>query len=171
MAKDTFYSSGQKPKSSILKSTFVNRLSSLFGYKPVGDTPKTEIGKKYGIEFVKVDLNSPGYRFKNAALGNLFESHNLSEKLERLFDAYMEETTLTYNDIQDRQKRLNELSYLYYNDPFCARVVELVGDEATQLDVQNRLISVESPNLNFSARVYELLQLWGVTQQRIQGTI
>ena len=60
MAKDTFYSSGQKPKSSILKSTFVNRLSSLFGYKPVGDTPKTEIGKKYGIEFVKVDLNSPG---------------------------------------------------------------------------------------------------------------
>lgn len=169
MAKDTFYSSGQKPKSSILKSTFVNRLSSLFGYKPVGDTPKTEIGKRYGIEFVKVDLNSPGYRFKNAALGNLFESHNLSEKLERLFDAYMEETTLTYNDIQDRQKRLNELSYLYYNDPFCARVVELVGDEATQLDVQNRLISVESPNLNFSARVYELLQLWGVTQQRIQG--
>lgn len=169
MAKDTFYTSGQKPKSSILKSTFVNRLSSLFGYKPVGDAPKTDIGKRYGIEFVKVDLNSPAYRFKNAALGNLFESHNLSEKLERLFDAYMEETTLTYNDIQDRQKRLNELSYLYYNDPFCARVVELVGDEATQLDVQNRLISVESPNLSFSSRVYELLQLWGVTQQRIQG--
>lgn len=166
---DTFYTSGGKPKSNILKSTFVNRLSSLFGYKPVGDQPKTEIGKRYGMEFVKVDLNSPQYRFKNAALGNLFESHNLSENLERLFNAYMDETTLSYNDIQDRQKRLNELSYLFYNDPFCARVVELVGDEATQLDVQDRIISVESPNLNFSARVYELMNLWGITQQRIQG--
>ena len=167
--RSSLYISGQKPKSSILKSTFVSRLSSLFGYRPVTGEAKTEIGKKYNIEFVQVDLNNEAYRFKNAALGNIFQNKPLSENLERLFDAYMEETTLSYSDIQERQTRLNELSFLYYNDIFCSRVVKLVGDEATQLDVQDRILTVDSPNLNFSNKCYELFTRWGITQQRIQS--
>lgn len=168
---EDLFVSGQAPASGILKSTFISRLTSLFGYRPASDKARATnaISSKYGLELVRVDLNSDAYRFKDAALGSVFDSHQLAEPLEKYFDAYMDETTLSYNDIQDRQKRLNELSFFYYNDVFGSRVVELTAAEATQLDVQNRILSVESPNMNFTNKCYELFSQWGITQQRIQG--
>lgn len=168
MAND-FYQSGESPKSSILKSSYIDRLSSVFGFKAKG---KKNTGDpfvdKYGLEFVRVDLNNDAYRFKNAALGSVFKSDKLTESLEKYFDAYMADTTFSYNDIQDRQKRLNELSFFYYNDNFGYRVVELCAAEATQLDVQKNILTVESPNTNFVAKCYELFARWGINQQRLQ---
>lgn len=167
---DDIYRSGDTPKSSILKSSYITRLSSLFGYrvkKPNSGTTR-DFPSRLGLEFVRVDLNNDAYRFKNAALGSVFKSEHLTENLEKYFDAYMTETTLSYNDIQDRQRRLNELSFFYYNDNFGYRVVELCAAEATQLDVQNRILTIESPNANFSAKCYELFSRWGITQQRLQ---
>ena len=45
---------------------------------------------------------------------------------------------------------------MYYNEVYVSRVVELVADEATQLDAQNRILAVESPNLAVTQRCYEL---------------
>lgn len=166
---DDIYRSGKAPKSSILKSTYVSRLSSLFGYRAKRDERSEDpLVSKYGMEFVRVDLNNDAYRFKNAALGSVFKSEHLSENVEKYFDAYMQETTLSYNDIQDRQQRLNELSFFYYNDDFGYRVVELCAAEATQLDVQNRILTVDSPNAAFSSKCYELFARWGINQQRLQ---
>lgn len=166
---DDIYRSGKAPKSSILKSTYVSRLSSLFGYRAKRDEKSEDpLVSKYGMEFVRVDLNNDAYRFKNAALGSVFKSEHLSENVEKYFDAYMQETTLSYNDIQDRQQRLNELSFFYYNDDFGYRVVELCAAEATQLDVQNRILTVDSPNAAFSSKCYELFARWGINQQRLQ---
>lgn len=169
MATNDFYQSGTTPKSSILKSSYIDRLSSVFGFraksrKNTGD-PFVD---KYGVEFVRVDLNNDAYRFKNAALGSVFKSETLTENLEKYFDAYMSDTTFSYNDIQDRQKRLNELSFFYYNDDFGYRVVELCAAEATQLDVQRNILTVESPNANFVSKCYELFARWGINQQRLQ---
>lgn len=166
---DDIYRSGSTPKSSILKSSYVSRLSSLFGYRAKRDEKSNDpLVTKYGMEFVRVDLNNDAYRFKNAALGSVFKSEHLSENVEKYFDAYMQETTLSYNDIQDRQQRLNELSFFYYNDDFGYRVVELCAAEATQLDVQNRILTVDSPNAAFSSKCYELFARWGINQQRLQ---
>lgn len=166
---DDIYRSGQAPKSSILKSSYVSRLSSLFGFRAKRDEKSEDpLVSKYGMEFVRVDLSNDSYRFKNAALGSVFKSEHLSETVEKYFDAYMEETTLSYNDIQDRQQRLNELSFFYYNDDFGYRVVELCAAEATQLDVQNRILTIDSPNAAFSSKCYELFARWGINQQRLQ---
>ena len=166
---DDIYRSGEAPKSSILKSSYVSRLSSLFGFRAKRDDKSDDpLVKKYGMEFVRVDLNNDAYRFKNAALGSVFKSEHLTENVEKYFDAYMQETTLSYNDIQDRQQRLNELSFFYYNDDFGYRVVELCAAEATQLDVQNRILTVDSPNAAFSSKCYELFSRWGINQQRLQ---
>lgn len=170
MANNSTFYSNKKPLSSILKSTFVGRLSSLFGFRQTDkDKAQTDIGKQYGLDFVRVDLDNANYKFKNAALGSVFESHALSEKVERLFRAYMDDTTFAYDDIIDRQRRLNELTFLCDNNFFARRVVDLVGNEATQVSAQQRLLSCESPNLNFVNKVYELLNTWGVTAPRIQG--
>lgn len=166
---DNIYKSDSAPKSSILKSSYISRLSSLFGFRAKKAEPgNSDFPSKYGMEFVRVDLNNDAYRFKNAALGSVFKSEGLTENLEKYFDAYMTETTLSYNDIQDRQKRLNELSFFYYNDDFGYRVVELCAAEATQLDVQRNILTVESPNANFVSKCYELFSRWGITQQRLQ---
>src|SRR5574344_983221 len=162
------YNSKQAPKSAILNSTFINRLNSIFGFRTSNGTA-TEIERKYGLKFVKVDLNNDAYRIKNAAVGSIFQDTKFTTNLEKYFNAYLNDNTISYNDIQERQQRLNELSFMYYNDCYISRVCKLVADEATQLDVQNRIIAVESPNISYTQRCYELFSIWGLTQQRIHG--
>ena len=167
------YISGTGPKSSIIKSTFHDRLSAFYGFRAVGggSSSQTALERRTGVKFVKVDLNNQAYRVQNASLGNVFDSRLLSSKLERYFDAWMSETSLSYDDIADRQARLNELAFMQYNEPFVSRVVQLVADEATNLDEQDRLITVSSPNGTFIEKCYELFSQWGITQQRIHGAI
>lgn len=170
--KETTYTSSQPAQSRIVKNTFVNRLNSLFGFATLRPNQrrdaKTSIEKDYGLKFVKVDLDNQAYRISNAALGRVYDSEMFSSHLEKLFTSYLNETQCSYDDIIDRQKRIDELSYLYYNDVMCSRVVHLCADEATQIDMQDRIISVESPNANFTNRTYELLSQWGADiQQRV----
>ena len=176
MAKDklkeaSVYKSDAKPKSSIINSSFINRLNSIFGFKTLskGDKPETEIEKQWGIRFVRVDLNNDAYRVKNAAIGSTFKSQKLNSTVEHYFDAYLEDNSVSYADIQDRQARLNELSFMYYNDVFISRCCHLVADEATQIDKQDRIISIESPNANFVEHTYNLLNSWGITQARLNA--
>ena len=163
------FSSGQAPKSAILNSAFVNRLNSIFGFRTIKDKSKamSQFEKNYGIKFVKVDLSNEAYRIKNAALGNTFESIELTQNIQKYLDAYLNENTVSYNDIVDRIRRLNELSFMFYNDSYISGVVKLAASEATQNDVQDRIISVESPNLSFSQKCYELFSIWGITKQSI----
>ena len=165
------YISGGTPKSSIIKSTFHDRLSSFYGYRPASTGGASAMERRTGVKFVKVDLNNNAYRVQNASLGNVFDSRFLSSKLEKYFDAWMSETSLSYDDIADRQTRLNELAFMQYNEPFVSRVIQLVADEATNLDEQDRLITVSSPNGNFVEKCYELFAQWGITQQRIHGVM
>lgn len=164
----SIYTSGKSPVSSIIRDTFLSRLSAIHGYRAIEPSNKADFAAKYGMEFVRVDLDNPAYKVKDAALGSVFSSRKLNSNLEKSFDAYVNETLFSYNDIQDRQKRCDELFHFYCNSDYGKVVVDLTADEATQLDMQNRIISVDSPNLIFTNKVYELLNLWGFTQSRIR---
>lgn len=172
LKEDTIYHSGTKPKFSILNSSFVQRMNSIYGFRTLGDgqTPQNQIEKDYKIRFVRVDLSNSAYKYHNAALGSVFQSKGLNEHLEKYFDSWLNETSLSYEDIQDRQMRMNKLKYMCDNDVFVSRCVQLVADEATQLDVQDRLISIESPNNSFVEKVYTLLNKWGITQNVVNET-
>lgn len=166
----TYISSGQN-RSQVARSGFFGRLTSLFGWRQSTSGPGKGFSSERtaGVQFVKVDADNPTMREVDAKLGSLFTQSPLSDKLEKLFDAWLRDSTNSYGDLRDRQKRIGELIFMYYNDPFISRVVQLVADEATQLDVQDRLISIESPDPRLTARVYQLLDQWGVTQQRVHG--
>jgi hypothetical protein len=167
LQEDSIYISGQRPKSKIFGNVFTKRLSSLYGYQGVqSKDAQTSIEKAYGLRFVKVDVGNTAYRTKHAALGSIFKSAPLSTPLQHYLEAYLEQTSLSYNDIAERQTRLNELRFAVCNDPFLGRTCRLVADEATQLDDQNRLISVESPSIAFVNRCYELFAQWGISQSR-----
>lgn len=171
--KETTYTSGAPAKSRILQTSFINRINSLYGFRTVNkntnDASLSHLEKSTGIKFVKVDLDNDNYRISQASLGQHFENKPLSDSLERYYDAYLHDTTTSYSDIQDRQRRLCELTYMRDNSPFIQKACDLVADEATQLDMQNRIISIESPNSLFVSKTYELLAQWGVTQKRIRS--
>lgn len=170
LKEETIYTSGSTPRSSILNSTFVQRVNSVFGYRTMsaGQKPENDIERNYGLRFVRVDINNPSYKIHNAALGSTYKSNALSKNLEKYFDAYLDETSTSYSDIRDRQARLDDLTYMYYNDSFIKRAADLCADEATQLDDQDRLISIDSPNSNFIERTYALFNQWGITPSRVR---
>jgi len=166
----TTYLSSAFPQSQIARQGFMGRLSSLWGWRASSaQDSQTKLSKKAGVQFVRVDPNNKSMRELDAKLGALFQNVPLSDRLEKLFEAWLRDSTNGYDDLRDRQKRINELNFMYYNDPFISRVVQLVADEATQLDVQDRLLSVESPDPRMAKRIYQLLDMWGINQQRIHG--
>lgn len=166
----SIFNSKEAPKSQILNNSFNSRLSSLWGFKGVSrQNAENDFEKQSGIRFVKVDTANSAYRVKQAALGSIFKNTPLTTTLNKYFNAYLNETTLVYSDIRERLQRLNELRFAVLNDPFLGRVCELVAGEATQLDQQNRLLTVESPSVAFTNKCYELFAQWGITQQRIYG--
>jgi len=167
----TTYITGKGNQSSIARTGFLSRLTSWWGWRPNSEKGKSSnsIAGKYGIDMVRVDLDNMSQRGSDARLGELFSKSPFSDKLGKLFDAWLRDSTNGYDDLRDRQKRINELKFMYYNDPFISRVTQLAPDEATQLTIQDRLISVESPNPVFVDRIYELFDLWGITQSRVHG--
>lgn len=168
--QENIYLSGEKPKSEIYKNSFASRLSSLWGWQGIKTKQaQNEFEKANGLRLVKVDTANPAYRVKHAALGSIFKSSPLATNLNKYFNAYVNETTLVYSDIEERQQRLGELRFAVLNDPMLSRVCQLVSDEATQLDDQNRLLTVESPSIAFVNKCYELFSQWGLTQSRISS--
>lgn len=167
----TTYMSGNTPQSQTSRANLFGRLTSLFGWRASSATQNqsTKLGKKTGLQFVRVDPNNKSMRELDAKLGSIFQNVPLSDRLEKLFEAWLRDSTNGYDDLRDRQKRIGELMFMYYNDSFISRVVQLVADEATQLDVQDRILSVESPDPRMAERIYQLFDMWGVSQQRIHG--
>ena len=110
MAERNLFVSNKQPVSKVLNSTFINRLNSLFGFRTVSkDQAQTSFEKNYGLKFVRVDLNNTAYRIENSSLGSFYNSTNFNTTLEKYFDAYLNETTLSYSDIVERMARINEL--------------------------------------------------------------
>lgn len=164
------FSSNNAPKSEIQRKSFTQRLSAIFGWRSIDkEKATTEFEKNSGLRFVKVDVGNSTFQIKHAALGNVFKNQKLSSNVNRLFNAYLDETAFTYSSIEERQKRLSELRFAVSNDPFLKRTCQLVADEATQLDDQDRLITVTAENVLFANRCYELFAQWGITQQRISA--
>ena len=91
LKEDTIYHSGQKPKFSILNSSFVQRMNSLYGFRTLdgNQQPLNQIEKDYKIRFVRVDLANSAYKYHNAALGSVFQSKELNGNLEKYFDSWL----------------------------------------------------------------------------------
>lgn len=166
-----FTSNNGRPKSALLMKSFNHRLASLFGWRPVDKKKgQTSFEKNTGIRFVKVDVGNDAYRIKQAAIGNVFKQSQLTTTVDKLFNSYLDETSIVYSDIQERQERLSELRFAVTNSAFLSRACRLCADEATQFDDQSRLITIESPSVPFMNRCYELFSQWGLTQSRIHAT-
>lgn len=157
------------PKESMIKkSGFNNFMSRLFGWGRA--TSGNRVGNS-SIGFSKVDIGS-NERVGQALLNqrpNLSNTGNA--KLEALFESWLSDNTDKMTDIQRRKERIDQIQYMVLNDPYVNRTVALYADEATQLDQQDTILSIETPDPRMTKTMYNLLNKWGLTQNRIRATI
>jgi len=152
------------PQSSAIKrSAFGNFMSTLFGWR------KTD---NKSVEFSKVDIDAKEQRIGQALLDNAPNLNaKMSQKLEELFNIWLSDNTDKFTEIQKRQNRNNQLLYMVLNDPYVNRTVELYADEACQLDQQDTIIQIDTPDPMMTRDMYKLLNSWGISQTRIRDTI
>jgi len=143
---------------------FFASLSKLFGFRRSGNKQ----GNK-GVEFVKVDPQSE-MSVAQAKIGKVMRT-KMGDRLEEYFNAWLNETTDSVGTLQDRFKRIAELEFAINNDPFLGMTVDLMADEATQLDQQDKLVMVDCANYRMKQRMEELLTQWAVTQNRVRGAM
>lgn len=170
---DTIYRSDKPAQSAIKKQGLQNFLSTLFGWRRSAKKNNVNFNtsqKQDPLEFVSVDVDS-SQRLAQTTVDRMLSTGKLSSKLEELFQSWLQDTSDSAAEIANRARRVDQLTYAAQNDPFIGRVVKLFADEATQLDVQDRLISIETPDPRMTKAMYDLLNLWGVTQSRVRSTI
>lgn len=143
---------------------FFSSLSKLFGFRKTNSKQN-----KHSIQFVKVDPESD-FRVAQSKIGKVIKT-KMGDRLEELFNAWLTETTDSMGGLADRFKRIAELEFAINNDPFLGLVVDLIADEATQIDQQDKLITVDCANPRMKQRMEELLTQWSVTQNRVRGAI
>ena len=156
------------PDSSAIKSTrFSSFLSTLFGWRK----NKSAVSSKK-VDFVKVDLDAKEQRVGQALLNdspNL--GKELSQKAEELFDRWMSDNTDKLTELTLRKNRIEQIDFMVQNDPYVNRTVELYADESCQLDQQDTIISIETPDPRMTLDMYKLINQWGLTQNRIRETV
>lgn len=158
-----------KPNSSAIKSSgFVNFLSTLFGWRRSGGSKKSSSN----IEFSKVDLGGKDQRIGQALINNMPNLNGpMSQKLEQLFNLWLSDNTDKYSELQQRMTRISQIDFMVQNDPYVGRIVNLYADESCQLDQQDTIINIDTPDARMTKDMYKLLNQWGVTQTRIRETI
>ncbi len=117
-----------------------------------------------------MDLDSD-QRVGQALLNSAVTAAPLTEKLERLFQTWLSDNTDKLTELSARNQRISQLQYMYLNDPYANRTVALYADEACQLDSQDTLIRIETPDPRMTKDMYTLINQWGITQTRIRATI
>jgi len=154
-------------KSKVARAGFLKSLGALIGgWVTNNDKKDTFSRNKLDLDFVKIKQPDSIRDLLNHS--NILRG-NGSEKLEKLFDSYLQDVTdISY---QDRMKLVSEIDFMAQTDPFISRYLALEADEATQLDVQDNIISVESSDTRLTNRIYSLMRQWGITQNRIRSTI
>lgn len=157
------------PKSSAIKNSgFTNFLSTLFGWRK----GKNNTVSSKNVEFTQVDLGAKDQRINQAFLNRAPNLKGaLDDKLESLFNRWLSDNTDKMSELSLRTARMEQLEFMVQNDPVINRVVDLYADESCQLDAQDTLISIETPDPRMTLDMYKLLNQWGITQNRLRETI
>lgn len=169
MAKNRKQDPLNEMESKVAKNNFFKAVASFIG----GFFPKSKSSsfssQRIPVDFVKIPNTYADNPIK-AGLDpkNLLRVTN-NKTLEKLFDSWIQD--ITEISFHDRLSLYSEIDFMAQADPFVSRVINLVADEATQIDMQDHLISVETPDVRMTRRIYELLNRWGVTQSRVRSTI
>lgn len=118
------------------KSGFFQRMSAQFGWG-IKKADKNRGNNQGNLEIKFIDykptMKDKEYKSKNAQLQDIkraLADGNLSESSREKLEQWLAGTMCSYDDIKDREERINLIDEMCYNAPFASNAVELMAGEA-----------------------------------------
>lgn len=96
---------------------------------------------------------------------NSIKPVKFKSETQQWLDWYIENCFETRDSQRSRENRYKDLEYMLKNNGIIQSATDLYANEATQADVNFRLLSVNSKNQKFTKRIYELFDKWEINQQ------
>lgn len=155
------------------RTSLFQRLASRFGFSVVRPTDTKSKKDKKGSTYRIIQKPTNNQLLnKNAKeeldlIGKLVANSKMSSTVQDLFDEWVEDTQNTYANIQEREERLNALTYMCDNEGIVKTAVTLVASETASLS-EDVAFSVISEDKKWQDEINFLLKdVWNLDQPRI----
>lgn len=155
------------------RTNLFQRLAARFGFTAINNSTKEKSPKKLSSNF-KI-INKPtdkqllGKNPKEEIdfISSLMSKSQLSSTVQDLFDEWMSDTQNTYANIQEREERLNALTYMCDNEGIVKSAVTLVASEVASLSEPNAFTVISEDKEWQDQKNYLLKNVWKYDQPTI----
>lgn len=147
------------------------RAASYFGFsiKP-SEINKDKDGKDREYQLIQTQkLNAFEGKSQSEALQDIekIALQDMSSSIQDLFEAWMNDTQNTYANIQEREDRLNALTYMADNQSYIKAAVVLTANEVSMVS-DNVIFTVLSDDPDWDEQINYLLdKVWKIDEQTI----
>lgn len=147
------------------------RAASYFGFsiKP-NEINKGKDGKDREYQLIQTQkLNAFEGKSQSEALQDIekIALQDMSSSIQDLFEAWMNDTQNTYANIQEREDRLNALTYMADNQSYIKAAVVLTANEVSMVS-DNVIFTVLSDDPDWDEQINYLLdKVWKIDEQTI----
>lgn len=156
---------GNKIKTTSRLNLF-QRLAARFGFGIQKPTAKAKSSFKIIQKPTPQQLLSKNTKDEIELINQLFKG-KLTSSIQDLFDEWVNDTQNTYRNVQEREERLNALTYMCSNEGLVEKAVTLVASEVAAL-TDNYAFTVTSEDENWQNEKNELLKnVWKYDQPTI----
>ena len=151
------------------RTNLFQRLAARFGFGIQKPDKKTKSSFKIIQKPTKDQLTAKDTTQEINLIDQLFRSSKMSSTIQDLYEEWVQDTQNTYRNVQEREERLNALTYLCDNEGIVMQAVQLVASEVAAL-TDNWAFTVTSEDENWQARTNLLLRnVWHFNQPVIYG--
>lgn len=149
------------------RTSLFQRLAARFGF----GVRKSNNKEKSSFTIIKkpteLQLNTKGIKDETDLVNQLFKTGKLSSTIQDLFDDWVNDTQNTYANIQEREERLNALTYMCDNEGIIKSAVNLTASEVASL-TDNTAFTVISEDEKWQEEINAMLKnVWKYDQPTI----
>lgn len=149
------------------RTNLFQRLAARFGF----GVRKPNSKEKSSFTIIKkpteLQLNTKGIKDETDLVNQLFKTGKLSSTIQDLFDDWVNDTQNTYANIQEREERLNALTYMCDNEGIIKSAVNLTASEVASL-TDNTAFTVISEDEKWQEEINAMLKnVWKYDQPTI----
>lgn len=148
------------------RTNLFQRLAARFGFGIRKPDKKTKSSFKIIQKPTPEQLAAKGIAAETELINQLFKG-NLSSTIQDLYQEWVEDTQNTYRNIEEREERLNALTYMCSNEGLVEKAVTLVASEVAAL-TDNAAFTVTSEDQEWQNEKNILLKdVWKYDQPTI----
>lgn len=149
------------------RTSLFQRLAARFGFGIQKPDKKSKSSFRIINKLTDYQFESKGPKEEIDLINQIFKDKKLSSTVQELFDEWVNDTQNTYANIQEREERLNSLTYMCDNEGIVKSAVSLTASEVASL-TENNAFTVISEDEDWQNETnYLLNNIWKYNQPTI----